>query len=67
MIMTKAGFIRALQESIQQVELDPEKFYLLVVPESISEEQLKQSLRQTAGKLNIIVLRANNVNLIELT
>lgn len=48
------------------VELDPNKHYILVVPGDFSEEELRRNFSGLAG-LNIVILSADNVKLLEIT
>lgn len=48
-------------------ELDPNKFYMLVVSNDLSAEDLKAALAPHQSNLNMVVIMADDVHLLELT
>jgi hypothetical protein len=48
------------------LELDPNKYYLLILPEDISPEDSAKALQPFANKFNLAVLHANTAKLLEL-
>jgi hypothetical protein len=48
------------------LELDPNKYYILVVPLDVDQDQLKKEFEHLRGKVNITVLVASGVRLLEI-
>lgn len=49
------------------VTLDPSKFYIITIPTDLDLDQVRESFDSLRGKLNIIVLQADNVKVLELS
>ena len=54
-----------LNASVQ--ELSPDKFYILVIPTTIPEAEAKAAFEAFKGRLNLVILRADGVTLLELS
>lgn len=49
------------------LELDPEKYYILVLPEDMSVEQSSRVLKRFTDRANLAVLHAKDVKILELS
>lgn len=60
---------RRLGEFVRTIEVDPDKYYLLVVPklEEAEIESLSSELRKFTDKRNVAVIVSDNVSVIKLT
>ncbi len=48
-------------------ELDPKKTYILIVPETLEMAEINEAFQSLPDNLNLVVLRANGVKLLELS
>lgn len=66
-LLLKPVIIRVIDKYIGQIliSLDPNKHYLLVLPEDLDVETIAQAIQPLAGKANLLVLQAENIKIIE--
>jgi hypothetical protein len=68
MFMTEKALMERLKKAILEdalIELDPEKYYILILPESMSLEDSMKTLRKFTDKFNLAVIHADNVKVLE--
>lgn len=65
--LLKPVIIRVLSNYIPQIiiNLDPKKHYLLVLPEDLDSQEVYNALQPLAGTINLLVLQANGIKIIE--
>lgn len=65
-LLNKKQLYNEFQKSVQRMELSPDKYYLVVVPTDVDEAGLREAFAELAGLVNVVVLQADGVKLIEL-
>ncbi len=64
-----ANVYRLILKGMEQVlvELDPEKHYIMVLPETISVEESRAALEPFLKKMNMAVIHASGVKVLEIS
>jgi hypothetical protein len=65
----KSIILSVIKDQIGQVvvSLDPQKHYLLVLPDDLDAEEVAKAFQPLAGKVNLLVLQAKGIKIIEVT
>jgi hypothetical protein len=72
-ILSKKKLMSIINEYVLQalgnvlVELDKDKYYILVLPTSISMEESREHLGKFTDKSNLAVIHADDIKLVELS
>jgi hypothetical protein len=63
----KSIILSVIKDQIGQVvvSLDPQKHYLLVLPDDLDAGEVANAFQPLAGKVNLLVLQAKGIKIIE--